>query len=177
MKLKTDIHVNIDLHFTNDDLVNGAELARLAAVCDGLYMLIKAQRQEAQETTAEAPQLAALPQQIEAVAESVFQETPEPAAPATHRERNQQRDFLQFDRLVRAEMGRLAVDGRMPSGPRWNAERDPQLPSMSSVYGRYKRRTGIASMSDLARHFGLKPAPTGAAAHKATNGHEPRRRL
>lgn len=173
MKLKTDIHVNIDLHFNSDDLANGAELARLAAVCDGLYMLIKAQRQE-------APQLAALPQQ-----QSVSQETPEPVS-ATHRERNQQRDFIEFDRLVRNEATRLAMDGCMPSAPRWDAERDPQLPSMSAVIGRYRRQFGsISSAAKLASHIGLKPPPrgarahSGASAHKAsTNGqHEPRRRL
>lgn len=180
MKLKTEVHVNLDLHFDSDDLANATELARLASVVNGLRMLLDAQPQ-AQSVSQETPlpQLAAQTQQIEAEPTAPPATEPEqPPAPAPHRERNQQRDFVEFDRRIRTEMQRLATDGHMPSGPRWNAEKAPGLPTMSGVIGRYKRQCAIDSARDLAKHFGLKPAPVGGAAHAAPNGHhEPRRRL
>lgn len=181
MKLKTDIHVNIDLHFNSDDLANGAELARLAAVCDGLYMLLKAQRQEGQETPPVA-QLAAQPPQIEAPAEPDASE-PQPT-PASERQRRRMRkpqkdqpssrhwDFEEYDRRVRAEMARLATDGIIPSHSRWDREKSPGMPTLRAVIFRYKCK----NTAELAAKLGLRPL--GSVPEPATNGHhEPRRRL
>lgn len=172
MQLKTDIHVNIDLHFNSDDLSNGAELARLAAVCDRLYMLIKAQRQETSSVSQETPlpQLP-LPQQIAAQPQqSVSQETPAvgPAPkqpPVSERQRRRARrplkaqpssrhwDFEEYDRRVRAEMDRLAMDGVIPSHFRWNRERADDLPTLQAVIFRYK----CSNVAELAGKLGLLP--------------------
>ena len=46
--------------------------------------------------------------------------------------------FEEFDKLVRAEMKRLApVPGTMPGHALWNELRDPQLPTMGGVVSRY----------------------------------------
>lgn len=181
MKLKTEVHVNLDLHFTNDDLVNGAELARLAAVCDGLYLLLKAQS-PGQSVSRETPiaQLGAQVRQIEAVAESVSRETPvgispngaAPEPPAVYRQPTSRRwNFEKFDDRVRAEMKRLAgPGGTMPTTSRWDRERDQRLPTMTAVIRRY----GCKTKPELAQRLGMAPA---ASTPAATNGHEPRRRL
>lgn len=177
MRLKTEIHVNVDLHFDSDEPANEGEIARLAAVCDGLYMLLKAQRtdpaavQEAPRTitTTEPPSLP----------------VSKPAPSATKRT-SRKSDFDEFDQLVRAEMQRLAIDGRMPGGPRWDAERSPGMPTMTNVLHRYRNEFGIEGTAALAACFGLLPALKGGAAYRtlaatppaSTNGqHEPRRSL
>lgn len=180
MKMKTSVHVNLDLHFDSDDLANGAELARLAAVCDGLYMLIRAQRQEQGDVSQETPlpQLGTQPQQIEA--QSVSQETPlppeQPLAPPTKKPARRgppRRDLDEFDYLVRTEMQRLAPDGILPTHARWDRERDRRLPTLVGVI----RRHGYRNRSQLAQRLGIAPSQEDAPA-PATNGqHEPRRRL
>lgn len=66
--------------------------------------------------------------------------------------------FAEFDRLCRAEMKRLSMDGRLPGHKLWNSERNPQLPTMAAVLWRYK----AAALVDLATILGLEP-PLSAA--------------
>lgn len=81
MEIKTDIRVHLDLHFTNDDMANDTELARLASVVKGLHMLLAAQS-PGQSVSRETPLPPFIAQagQIEAGAavrsESVSRETP-----------------------------------------------------------------------------------------------------
>lgn len=66
--------------------------------------------------------------------------------------------FADFDRLCRAEMKRLSMDGRLPGHNLWNSERNPQLPTMAAVLLRYK----AATLVELATILGLEP-PLSAA--------------
>lgn len=61
--------------------------------------------------------------------------------------------FAEFDRLVRSEMKRLSMDGRLPGHKLWNSERNPQLPTMAAVLLRYQAN-GLAG---LAEALGLEP--------------------
>lgn len=61
--------------------------------------------------------------------------------------------FAEFDKLVRAEMKRLSMDGRLPGHKLWNNERNPHLPTLAAVLLRY----GVTTLSDLAPKFGLQP--------------------
>jgi hypothetical protein len=61
--------------------------------------------------------------------------------------------FAQLDALVRSEMKRLSMDGRIPGHKLWESERDPRLPTLGAIISRYK----CANLIDLAAHFGLEP--------------------
>lgn len=156
MQLKTEVHVSLDLHFTSDDLANETELARLAAITDGLALLLKAQRPKAPPALVDVPPAQLPSPEPEPVTPDA---TPKRARPETTL------NFDEFDQLVRSEMHRLAIDGRAPGEPRWNANKCEQLPTMSSIIGRYRRECGIKSTNDLAERFGLLPALRGARAH------------
>lgn len=189
MKLKTSVHVNLDLHFGSDDLNNGAELARLAMVYDGLYMLIRAQQQEGQgggrgiaatgrpaspdreadhgcfQETPQLAQLAAEARQIEAEPPAPPAVEPEPAptqrAPFTQ-PASRSMAFEEYDRLVRAEMKRLSTGGVMPAISAWDRARDPRLPTMAAVVRRYKCK----NIPELAAKLGLAPARPAPAAKR-----------
>lgn len=60
--------------------------------------------------------------------------------------------FEEFDRLVRREMKRLNVDGRIPGHALWNDQRDEQLPTLSAVMQRYE----CANMKELAELLGME---------------------
>lgn len=62
-------------------------------------------------------------------------------------------DFATFDTLVRREMKRLSMDGRMPGGKLWDSERDPRLPTIGAVLGRYS----VRGQAELAALLGLEP--------------------
>lgn len=61
--------------------------------------------------------------------------------------------FAEFDRLVRKEMKRLAMDGRLPGHKLWDSERTPPLPTLAAVILRYQAN-GLAG---LAEALGLEP--------------------
>lgn len=61
--------------------------------------------------------------------------------------------FDQFDKLVRSEMKRLGMDGRMPNHRLWNDERNVQLPTMAGVMLRY----GCNNLIDLAEKLDVLP--------------------
>lgn len=193
MKLKTEVYVNLDLHFTSDDLANGAELARLAAVCDGLYMLIRAQRQEDVFQETSVAQLATQVRQMDALVipaapSAEVEPTPQPTQPpvsarkrrAARRPQKEQPtsrhwSFEEYDRRVRAEMERLATDGIIPSHSCWDREKSPELPTLQAVIFRYRCK----NTDELAAKLGLLPrgaVPTSAPA-PANDKHEPRRSL
>lgn len=64
--------------------------------------------------------------------------------------------FDQLDPLVRSEMKRLSMDGRMPNHKLWDSERDPALPTLAAIILRYKCK-GLADLADL---MGLEPPLT-----------------
>lgn len=61
--------------------------------------------------------------------------------------------FDQFDKLVRSEMKRLSMDGRMPNHRLWNDERNVLLPTMARVMLRY----GCNNLIDLAAKLDMLP--------------------
>jgi hypothetical protein len=61
--------------------------------------------------------------------------------------------FVEFDKLVRSEMKRLSMDGRIPSYKLWDSERDRRLPSQAGLLYRYK----VGGIGELAPVFGLEP--------------------
>lgn len=61
--------------------------------------------------------------------------------------------FAEFDRLVRREMKRLAMDGRLPGHKLWDSERTPPLPTLSAVILRYN----ADGLVGLAEALGLEP--------------------
>lgn len=61
--------------------------------------------------------------------------------------------FDQFDKLVRSEMKRLSMDGRMPNHRLWNDERNVLLPTMTGVMLRY----GCNNLIDLAAKLDMLP--------------------
>lgn len=61
--------------------------------------------------------------------------------------------FDQFDKLVRSEMKRLSMDGRMPNHRLWNDERNVLLPTMAAVLYRY----GVTTLVDLAKRLDMQP--------------------
>ena len=97
-------------------------------------------------------------------------EVPRPVTPdqplATHRPltpaqqdglatvKSRQLPFSEFDRLVRAEMKRLApTPGVMPGHKLWDSQRHMPLPTLQAVIARY----GHKSAPKLARQLGLEP--------------------
>lgn len=56
--------------------------------------------------------------------------------------------FAEFDRLVRREMKRLAMDGRLPGHKLWDSERTPPLPTLSAVILRY-RADGLVGLAEM----------------------------
>lgn len=84
--------------------------------------------------------------------------TPPPATPApvetAPEERTRSRLSVdESDPLVRSEMKRLSMDGRMPNHKLWDSERNPALPTMAAIILRYKCK-GLADLADL---MGLEP--------------------
>ena len=61
--------------------------------------------------------------------------------------------FAEFDRLVRREMKRLAMDGRLPGHKLWDSERTPPLPTLGAVILRYQAN----GLVGLAETLGLEP--------------------
>lgn len=78
---------------------------------------------------------------------------PRPTLPEADAHPSGKLPFAEFDQLVRAEMKRLSMDGRLPGHKLWNNERDPRLPTMAAVILRY----GTTTLADLAPKFGLQP--------------------
>jgi hypothetical protein len=61
--------------------------------------------------------------------------------------------FAEFDKLVRAEMKRLAMDDRLPGHKLWDSERKPPLPTLGAVILRYKA-DGLVGLAEM---LGLEP--------------------
>lgn len=61
--------------------------------------------------------------------------------------------FADFDKLVRSEMKRLSMDGRMPNHRLWNDERNVLLPTMAGVMLRYD----CNNLIDLAKRLDMQP--------------------
>lgn len=61
--------------------------------------------------------------------------------------------FADFDKLVRSEMKRLSMDGRMPNHRLWNDERNVLLPTMAGVFLRYD----VTNFIDLAEKLRMQP--------------------
>lgn len=168
MQLKTQVHVNIDLYFGSDDATNESEIGRLAAILDELRLLMRVQR-PANPPEAQVAQLSEPHVQIEPLPTplSLEADTSESDAPAGA---TRSWSFEAFDRAVRAEMARIAVDGVMPSTGRWDRGRKEPLPSLAGVMKRY----GCPNLPALADKLGLTFEPKPG---RPGNGHEPRRRL
>jgi len=81
----------------------------------------------------------------------------EPTVKATKAEDGKPRGkvlpYDEFDRLARAEMKRLSLDGRMPSRVLWDAERDQRLPTFEAVRSRFQ----CATVAELAGKLDLLP--------------------
>lgn len=78
-------------------------------------------------------------------------QTAEPTTPTTETSKKRL-PFEEFDKLVRAEMKRLApVPGTMPGHSLWNEMRDSQLPTMGGVISRYDCTDlkGLAALLNL----------------------------
>ena len=90
------------------------------------------------------------------------EETPKPAETTTQTPEPKKRlPFEEFDKLVRAEMKRLApVPGTMPGHALWNELRDSRLPTMGAVVSRYDCTDlkGLAVLLNLNPPIG-KPGP------------------
>ena len=65
-------------------------------------------------------------------------------------------DWATFDALVRSEMQRLGVDGRMPTTANWNNSRDVRLPTMAQILEAYD----VLNLLTLAAKLELKPPHT-----------------
>lgn len=61
--------------------------------------------------------------------------------------------FEQLDKLVRKEVKRLALDGRIPSARLWDSERDKRLPTYGAVMYRYNTR----NLAEFATLMGMEP--------------------
>lgn len=61
--------------------------------------------------------------------------------------------FAEFDRLVRKEMKRLAMDGRLPGHKLWDNERTQPLPTLAAVILRY-RADGLVGLAEM---LGFEP--------------------
>ena len=61
--------------------------------------------------------------------------------------------YDEFEKLARAEMKRLSLDGRMPSRVLWDAERDQRLPTFEAVRSRFQ----CATVAELADELELLP--------------------
>lgn len=80
-----------------------------------------------------------------------------PVAPTTNNPvKRRVLPFEEFDRLVRAEMKRLAVAGTMPGHGVWDEHRHMPLPTLQAVISRY----GCKSTTELASRLGLMPPLT-----------------
>lgn len=60
--------------------------------------------------------------------------------------------FEEFDQLVRKEMKRLSMDGRLPGHKLWNDQRQAPLPTLGAVMLRYECK----SLEDLAAKLGYQ---------------------
>lgn len=61
--------------------------------------------------------------------------------------------FEPFDKLVRKEVKRLGMDGRIPSARLWDSERDKRLPTYGAVMYRYNTR----NLAEFAAQMGMEP--------------------
>ena len=77
-------------------------------------------------------------------------EVTEPEAP---RHSGDRLPFDQLDPLVRKEIKRLAMDGRIPSARLWDAERNKRLPAYDAVIQRY----GCTNLHDFAERMNMQP--------------------
>lgn len=183
MEIKTSLHLNIDLRLDSDSAqpTNDLALRQLAAICDGLHLLLRAQS-ISQETLPEdgdidpvLPAITAVDStpptaQTEELAEEVAVEPP-----PSRRQMPASRSwsFEQFDGLVRAEMQRLTNDGKMPTTALWDRERSPDLPTLVGVIRRY----GCKNIADLAHTLGyapagVRPGPAPSSVSMSSNGRE-----
>lgn len=99
------------------------------------------------------------------------EETPKTTEePTTTPEAKKRLPFEEFDRLVRAEMKRLAPSpGQMPSHNLWNEMRTPPLPTLGAVISRYD----CVDLNGLAKELGMNPPlgkPGPVPAKAITNG-------
>lgn len=97
------------------------------------------------------------PIKLEAVTEAPDETAP--GAPATNSvitaadEKRPRLTFEELDPLVRRELKRLSMDGRIPSYKLWDGERDPRLPTLGALLARY----GVTNLADFATFFGMEP--------------------
>ena len=169
MEIKTDVRVSLDLHFTSDDLGNRSELARLAAVCDGLQLLLRSQS-VSQETLVEdddaGPVLPAITAMESTPSTAQTEDTAEESAavepPPSRRQMPASRSwsFEEFDAAVRAEIKRLGRNGELPTGTIWNRERSEELPTLTGVMRRY----GCKNMAEFEEKLQAAPIANNGAA-------------
>lgn len=82
------------------------------------------------------------------------EETPKTEEPQTPESSKKRLPFEEFDRLVRAEIKRLAPSpGQMPSHNLWNEMRTPPLPTLGAVISRYD----CVDLNGLAKELGMNP--------------------
>lgn len=80
-------------------------------------------------------------------------------APTTNTDMNAADDkrarlpFAELDPLVRSELKRLSMDGRIPNYKLWDSERDPRLPTLGAILARYD----VTNLGDFAAFFGMEP--------------------
>lgn len=77
----------------------------------------------------------------------------EATEPETPRHSGDRLPFDQLDPLVRKEIKRLAMDGRIPSARLWDAERNKRLPTYGAVMQRY----GCTNLHDFAERMNMQP--------------------
>jgi len=91
--------------------------------------------------------------------EASTEPTPPPADPVEasgHHRNTQPRSplpFETFDALVRREVKRLSIDGRIPGHRLWESERDQRLPTLTAVIQRYN----VTNLIDFADLMGMEP--------------------
>ena len=73
----------------------------------------------------------------------------------------------EYDVLVRSEMKRLSMEGRLPNRRLWDEERNPRLPTLKAVQDRYK----CDSLDALAAVMGLEPPLRNHVYVPDENGH------
>lgn len=66
-----------------------------------------------------------------------------------------------FDQLVRSEVRRLAMDGRVPGHKLWESERDQRLPTLGAVLQRYKTPTLVEFAALMGMEAPLRAQPLG----------------
>lgn len=160
------MNITINIHLDTTDVATLGP--KLAAITRGLALLQTPEPLEqaplhetpvlAPETPAssETPKITAIPQPTQSAAMAV-----DPPRKAS----GDRLAFEQFDSLVRKEVKRLSMDGRIPNAKLWDSERDPRLPAYAAVMARY----GCTSLASFAEKMGMQP-PIGKGMTINVNG-------